>query len=51
MRGLKQVASARTISTGHAFVQNPRRVHYAIAVDLPVHDRVRAAFEELALFP
>jgi IS6 family transposase len=49
MRGLKRVASARTISAGHAFVQNLRRGHYAITVDLPVHDRVRVAFDELAL--
>jgi transposase, IS6 family len=49
MRGLKCVASARTISAGHAFVQNLRRGHYAITADLPVHDRVRVAFDELAL--
>jgi len=49
MRGLKRVAAARTISAGHAFVQNLRRGHYAITVDLPVHDRVRVAFDELAL--
>jgi transposase, IS6 family len=49
MRGLTRVASARTISAGHAFVQNLRRGHYAITVDLPVHDRVRVAFDELAL--
>ena len=49
MRGLKPVASARTISTGHAFVQNLRRGHYAITVDLPMPDRVRVAFDELAL--
>jgi IS6 family transposase len=49
MRGLKRVASARTISAGHAFVQNLRRGHYAITLDLPMHDRVRVAFDELAL--
>jgi transposase-like protein len=48
MRGLKRVASARTISAGHAFVQNLRRGHYAITNDLPLHDRVRVAFDELA---
>jgi hypothetical protein len=47
MRGLKRLASARTIAAGHAFVQNLRRGHYAITADLPVHDRVRAAFTEL----
>jgi len=49
MRGLKRLASARTIVAGHAFVQNLRRGHYAITRDLPVQERVRAAFEELAL--
>jgi transposase, IS6 family len=49
MRGLKRLASARTIAAGHAFVQNLRRGHYAITADVPVHDRVRVAFDELAL--
>jgi transposase, IS6 family len=49
MRGLKRTTSARTITAGHAFVQNLRRGHYAITADLPVHDRVRVAFAELAL--
>jgi transposase, IS6 family len=49
MRGLKRVASLRTIAAGHAFVQNLRRGHYAITADLPVHDRVRVAFDDLAL--
>ena len=48
MRGLKRVRSARTIAAGRAFVQNLRRGHYTITVDLPVHDRVRVAFAELA---
>jgi transposase, IS6 family len=49
MRGLKRLASARTIVAGHAFAQNLRRGHYASTSELPVQDRVRAAFEELAL--
>jgi transposase-like protein len=49
MRGLKRLASARTIASGHAFMQNLRRGHYAITVDLPVHDRVRVAFDKIAL--
>jgi IS6 family transposase len=49
MRGLKRTASARTISAGHAFVQNLRRGHYAITAEVPIHDRVRVAFAELAL--
>ena len=48
MRGLKPLASARTIAAGHAFVQNLRRGHYAISADLPVRDRIRVAFDELA---
>ena len=48
MRGVKRLASARTIAAGHAFVQNLRRGHYAITADLRVHDRVRDAFEKLA---
>jgi transposase, IS6 family len=49
MRGLKRVNSARVIAAGHAFVQNLRRGHYELTADLPVHDRVRIAFDELAL--
>jgi transposase, IS6 family len=49
MRGLKRLASARTITAGQAVVQNLRRGHYAITADLPVQDRVRVAFDELAL--
>jgi IS6 family transposase len=49
MRGLKRLASARTIAAGHAFVQNLRRGHYAITAHLPIPDRVRVAFDDLAL--
>jgi len=49
MRGLKRIASARTTAAGHAFVQNLRRGHYKLTVDMPVHDRVRAAFDQLAV--
>jgi transposase, IS6 family len=48
-RGLKRFASARTIFAGHAFVQNLRRGHYAITTDLDRPDRVRVAFDVLAL--
>ena len=48
MRGLKRLASAKTIAAGHAFVQNLRRGHYELTVDMPVHDRVRIAFTDLA---
>jgi transposase-like protein len=47
MRGLKTIGSLRTVAHGHAFVQNLRRGHYELTADLPVHDRVRAAFTEL----
>jgi transposase, IS6 family len=46
MRGLNRTRSARTIAAGRAFVQNRRRGHYALTADLPVHDRIRAAFTE-----
>jgi hypothetical protein len=49
MRGLKRLSSVRTIAEGHAFVQNLRRGHYAITADLPLRDRVRLAFDELAV--
>ena len=49
MRGLKHLASARTVAAGHAFVQNLRRGHYAITAHLPIPDRVRVAFGDLAL--
>ena len=49
MRGLKTAsAQLRTIAAGHAFVQNLRRGHYEIATHVPVRDRVRVAFDELA---
>jgi len=49
MRGLKRLASARTIATGYAVVQHLRRGHYELTVDVPLHDRVRAAFDQLVL--
>jgi transposase, IS6 family len=49
MRGLKRLASVGTIAAGHAFVQNLRRGHYASTADLPIPDRVRLAFDDLAL--
>jgi DDE domain len=36
MRGLKQDHSARVIIAGHAFVQNLRRGHYELAIEVPV---------------
>ncbi len=49
MRGLKRLRSARVISTGHAVVQNLRRSHYELGVDVDARHRVVAAFTELAL--
>ena len=48
MRGLKRQRSARVVVTGHAFVQNLRRGHYELGVELPANQRVASAFTELA---
>jgi IS6 family transposase len=47
-RGLRTDRTARTMITGHAFVQNLRRGHYELAVDEHPRLRVAAAFTELA---
>jgi transposase-like protein len=49
MRGLKRLRSAQVISAGHAFVQNLRRGHYELSVDLKPNHRITAAFAELTL--
>ncbi|HVD88315.1 MAG TPA: IS6 family transposase [Jatrophihabitantaceae bacterium] len=48
MRGLKRSRSAAVIAAGHAFVQNLRRGHYELALDVPAHLRIATAFTELA---
>jgi IS6 family transposase len=48
MRGLKRVRSTRVISAGHAFVQNLRRRHYELGVDVNPQHRLPAVFTELA---
>jgi transposase-like protein len=48
MRGLRTDTTAQVIISGHAFVQNVRRGHYELAVDIPPTMRVAAAFIELA---
>jgi transposase, IS6 family len=48
MRGLKRARSAARLAAGHAFVQNLRRGHYELAIDIPPHLRLAAAFTELA---
>ncbi len=49
MRGLKTMVSAQIVCTGHAFVQNLRRGHYELGVDVPQERRLAQAFAELAL--
>jgi transposase, IS6 family len=49
MRGLKRLASLRTIAAGHAFVQNLRRGRYELTVDMRIADRVRTAFDNLTI--
>jgi transposase, IS6 family len=48
MRGLKRLGSARVISVGHAFIQNLRRGHYELGVDVEPRHRLPAIFTELA---
>ena len=47
---LYRAVDQRTIAAVHAFVQNLRRGHCALTVDLPVRDRLPVALDELALF-
>ena len=49
MRGLKRFRSARVITAGHAFVQNLRRGHYELGLDVDPRHRLLAAFTELVL--
>jgi IS6 family transposase len=49
MRGLKRLRSIRVISAGHAFVQNLRRSHYELGLDVDPRLRLPAAFAELTL--
>jgi IS6 family transposase len=48
MRGLRRLRSAQVISAGHAFVQNLRRGHYELGVDVDPQHWLPAAFTELA---
>jgi hypothetical protein len=47
MRGLKRLRSTQVISAGHAFVQNLRRGHYELGVDIDPRHRLTAIFTEL----
>lgn len=49
MRGLKTEANAQIIALGHAFVQNLRRGHYELGVDVPAKQRLTRAFAEIAV--
>jgi transposase-like protein len=49
MRALKQDRGARVVVAGHALVQNVRRGHYELAVEVPASRRVAVAFDELAM--
>jgi IS6 family transposase len=49
MRGLTRLRSARVISAGDAFLQNIRRGHYELSMELDLQQRLPAAFAELAL--
>ncbi|MBB4765100.1 transposase-like protein [Actinoplanes digitatis] len=48
MRGLKSDRTAQVVIAGHAFLQNLRRGHYELAVEVTPAERVAAAFTELA---
>jgi transposase-like protein len=49
MRGLTRLRSTRVICTGHAFVQNLRRGHYELGLDVDPRHRLTTAFVELTL--
>jgi transposase, IS6 family len=49
MCGLKRFRSAARIAAGHAFVQNLRRGHHELAIEVPSRLRLATAFSALAL--
>ena len=46
---IKRLRSARIITAGPALIQNLRRERYEIIAEQPPRDRVRTAFDQLAL--
>ena len=49
MRGLQTDRTASIVIRGHAFIQNLRRGHYELGVEVQhEHLRLAAAFDELA---
>jgi IS6 family transposase len=49
MRGLKTDRTASVVIRGHAFIQNLRRGHYELGVEVPQVFRLATAFDELQL--
>jgi transposase-like protein len=49
MRGLRTDETAQVIIAGHAFLQNLRRGHYELALEVPSAQRVATAVTQLAL--
>ncbi|CAI7973547.1 transposase [Frankia sp. Hr75.2] len=48
MRGPKRLRSVQTISGRHALIQNIRRGHYELAIDIDPQLRLAATFTEVA---
>jgi hypothetical protein len=48
MRGLQTDRTAQVVITGYAFMQNLRRGHYELAIDVLPALRLARAFTELA---
>jgi transposase, IS6 family len=48
MSGLRSDRTAQVVIGGHAFVQNPRRGHYELAIDAQPGLRIAEAFNDLA---
>ena len=46
-RHLHHDRTATVVLAGHAFVQNMRRGHYHLSIDVPADLRLAAAFDEL----
>ena len=49
MRGLTRLRCAQVVCSGHAFIQNLRRNHYELGLDVEPDRRLDAIFTELAL--
>ena len=49
MRGLKRLRCPQVICSGHPFIQNLRRGHYELGLDVEPGRRLGAIFTELAL--